>query len=478
VYVEDTIVAPVTPPGTGAVAIVRLSGPEAIRIMRAIWRPLRPRAALRAHTLHLGEVRNPATGASIDRALGVVMPAPKSLTGEDVAELHCHGGAYLVRRVIALAMAHGARMAEPGEFSRRAFLNGRMDLTEAEAVADLIAARSDSALEQAITQLGGALAERVGRLRAGVIGIRAHLEAEIDFADEDVNLPSRAQIGAAIADLAADIRVLHDSFARGRLMRDGARATIVGKPNVGKSSILNLLLGAERAIVTPIPGTTRDIIEDSISLGPYTLVLQDTAGIRDGAVRDGAGEVERIGIERTLQHAAQAELVLAVFDSSRPLEAEDLRVIDLCRGRRGVAVLNKRDLPAVLSCESLRDVATSALATPALAMPVLPLSALKAEGVAALRNELQSAVEALAGETDSRGGASEGIAISRERHRQALATALEALERAGRGARSALPPELIAVDVAIAAEALGAITGAVGVEDVLDAVFREFCIGK
>jgi tRNA modification GTPase len=480
VYVEDTIVAPVTPPGTGAVAIVRLSGPEAIRIMRAIWRPLRPRAAFRAHTLYLGEVRNPATGASIDRALGVVMPAPKSLTGEDVVELHCHGGAYLVRRVIALAMAHGARMAEPGEFSRRAFLNGRMDLTEAEAVADLIAARSDSALEQAITQLGGALSERVGRLRAGVIGIRAHLEAEIDFADEDVNLPSRAQIAAAIADLAADIRVLHDSFARGRLMREGARATIVGKPNVGKSSILNLLLGAERAIVTPIPGTTRDIIEDSISLGPsYTLVLQDTAGIRDGAGSDDAGEVERIGqverigIERTLQHAAQAELVLAVFDSSRPLEAEDLRVIELCRGRRGVAVLNKRDLPAVLSCESLRDVGTSALA-----MPVLPLSALKAEGVAALRNELQSAVEALAAETDRRGGASEGLAISRERHRQALATALEALERAGRGAISSLPPELIAVDVAIAAEALGAITGAVGVEDVLDAVFREFCIGK
>jgi tRNA modification GTPase len=468
VYVEDTIVAPVTPPGTGAVAIVRLSGPEAIRIMRAIWRPLRPRGTLRARTLYLGKVINPATGASIDRALGVVMPAPKSLTGEDVAELHCHGGAYLVRRVIALAMAHGARMAEPGEFSRRAFLNGRMDLTEAEAVADLIAARSDSALEQAITQLGGALAERVGRLRAGVIGIRAHLEAEIDFADEDVSLPSRKQIAAAIADLVADIRVLHDSFARGRLMREGARATIVGKPNVGKSSILNLLLGAERAIVTPIPGTTRDVIEDSISLGPYTLVLQDTAGIREGLGPDDVGQVERIGIERTLQHAAQAELVLAVFDSSRPLEAEDLRVIELCRGRRGVAVLNKRDLPAVLSCESLSEVG----------MPVLPLSALKAEGVAALRNELQSAVEALAGETDSRSGASDGIAISRERHRQALATALEALEGAERGALSALPPEVIAVDVAIAAEALGAITGAVGVEDVLDAVFREFCIGK
>ncbi len=460
-YVEDTIVAPATPPGTGAVAIIRLSGPDAIRIMRAIWRPAIARGTFRPHTLYLGEVRNPSTGATIDRALGVMMPGPRSLTGEDVAELHCHGGAYLVRRVIALAMAQGARMAEPGEFSRRAFLNGRMDLTEAEAIADLVAARSDSALEQAITQLGGALAERVGKLRAGVIGIRAHLEAETDFADEDVGLPSREQIAASIADLAADIRVLHDSFARGRLTREGARATIVGKPNVGKSSILNLLLGAERAIVTPIPGTTRDVIEDSINLGAYPLVLQDTAGIRDGA-----GEVERIGVERTLQHAAQAELVLAVFDCSRPLEAEDLRVIELCRDRRGVAVLNKRDLPAVVSGESLRG----------LAMPIVPLSALKGEGVEALRNALAGSLEELAGE-GSNGGAT-GIAISRERHRQALATALEALEGARRGALSALPPEVIAVDVAIASEALAAITGAVGVEDVLDAVFREFCIGK
>ena len=462
-YVEDTIVAPVTPPGTGAVAIIRLSGPQAIRILREIWRPIRPRATFRPHTLYLGEVINPASGAIVDRALGVVMPAPQSLTGESVAELHCHGGAYLVRRVTALAMAQGARMAEPGEFSRRAFLNGRLDLTAAEAIADLIAARSDNALEQAITQLGGALAERVGRLRANVIGIRAHLEAEIDFADEDVDLPSRESIAASIAALAADIRLLHDSFARGRLMRDGVRAAIVGKPNVGKSSLLNLLLGAERAIVSPLPGTTRDVIEDSISLGPYVLVLQDTAGVRDGAE-----EVERIGVERTLKHAAEAELVLAVFDSSRALEAEDLRVIELCRGRRGVALLNKRDLPPALGCESLREIA----------MPVLPFSALKAEGVEALRNELTSAVEELAGQGSGLGAANGGIAISRERHRQALGTALEALENACRGALSAVPPELIAVDVGIAADALGVITGVVGTEDVLDAIFRQFCIGK
>jgi tRNA modification GTPase len=408
----------------------------------------------------LGDVVDSRTGARIDRALAVMMPGPASLTGEDVAEIHCHGGAYLVRRIIALATEHGARMAEPGEFSHRGFLNGKMDLTEAEAVADLVAARGESSLAQAIAQLGGALADRVAGLRAGVIGIRAHLEAEIDFSDEGLALPSRDQIAASIAELASGIQLLHDSFARGRLMREGARAAIIGKPNVGKSSILNLLLGADRAIVTPVPGTTRDVIEDSIQLGAYPLVLQDTAGVRESAE-----EVERIGVQRTLSHALQAELVVPVFDCSRLLEPEDLRVIELCRGRPGVALINKRDLPPMWPCEALRD--------QGVAMPILPFSALKAEGVAPLRAELARAVEELAGQ-----GASDGIAISRDRHRHALAMALEALDSARRATLDSFPPELVAVDVAQAADALGEITGAVGAEDVLDAVFREFCIGK
>src|SRR5581483_7815924 len=207
-----------------------------------------------ARRLALGEIRDPDSGAIMDRAMCVVMPAPNSLTGEDVVELHCHGGPYVVRRVLGLAMAAGARMAEPGEFSRRAYLNGRIDLTEAEAIADLVDARSVSAL------------------RRGIIAVRAHLEAEIDFADEGLNLPSRQEIASALARVGADAALLHDSFARGRLMRDGARAVIVGKPNAGKSSVLNLLLGADRAIVTPVPGTTRDVIEESMTAGPWRLV--------------------------------------------------------------------------------------------------------------------------------------------------------------------------------------------------------------
>src|SRR5260370_14403189 len=459
-YAEDTIVAPATAPGQGAVAIVRLSGPRAIEIARVLWHPARGGQYLPGRVC-LGEIGGPETGQRPDRALWFIIPAPNSLTGEHVAELHCHGGVYLTRRVVARAMAVGARMADPGEFSRRAFLNGRMDLTEAEAVADLVSARGESALRQALAHLGGALAERVEGLRRQVVGIRAHLEAEIDFADEDIRLPSRNEIAQDIKRLIEDVALLHDSFERGRIMRDGARAAIIGKPNAGKSSVLNLLLGSERAIVTPIPGTTRDVIEDSIQLGPYPLVLQDTA-----AVRASPDAVERIGIPRTRRHADEADLIIAIFDGSRPFEDEDRDVIRMCRERLGVALLNKSDLPQVLSPEKLD----------ALEMPLLAFSALKAEGVSELRDRLERAVEALLGKRGENGP--EGVAISRERHREALARELEALESARQARVSSRPPEIAAADVGLAAEALASSTGAVTTEDVLDAVFPEFFIGK
>jgi tRNA modification GTPase len=459
-YTEDTIVAPATPPGKGAVAIVRLSGGRATQMAMALWHS-QGSTAPRPRHLSLGEIRDPLNGAIVDRAMCVVMPGPASLTGEDVVEFYCHGGPYIVRRVLGLAIAAGARMAERGEFSRRAFLNGRMDLTEAEAVADLIDVRSESALQQALAQLSGALVQRVGHLRSAVIAIRAHLEAEIDFADEGLNLPGRKEIAADIARLADDVALLHDSFRRGRLARDGARAAIVGKPNAGKSSVLNLLLGADRAIVTAVPGTTRDVIEESVTLGPWPLVLQDTAGVREAG-----DEVERIGIGRTLTSVAEADLLIPVFDSSRPFEDEDARVLALCQGRAGVALLNKSDLrPPILSPADLLG--------RGLAMPILRFSALNAEGTSALRDELALAVDALAA-----AGPDDGVAISRARHRQALAKALEALRSACASALSGMPPEIVAVDAASAAEALGALTGEVGTEDVLDAVFREFCIGK
>ena len=462
-YAADTIVAPATAPGIGAVAIVRLSGPRAFEILDSIFRPAHC-AELTPRTMRLGDIVDPATGARIDRALAVVMPQPASLTGEDVAEIQCHGGPFVVRRIVALATAAGARTAEPGEFTRRAFLNGRIDLAEAEAVADIVAARSDSALEIALAQLSGALSARVAELRAQVVAIRAHLEVEIDFSDEDIRLPSRRETAAEIERLIADVAVLHDSFARGILMRDGVRATIVGKPNAGKSSLLNLLLGADRAIVTAIAGTTRDVIEDSVQLGPYALVLNDTAGVRESA-----DDVERIGIERTLRSARDADLLITMFDSSRPLEPADLDVIRLTQGRPGLAVLNKRDLPAAITADDLRK--------HGLALPLLPLSAINLEEAAPLRAELTKAIAALVSPSAAP-SSNDRIAISRERHRDALAIALEALKNARSSALSLMPPEIVAVDIMAAATALGSITGEVTGEDVLDAIFRDFCIGK
>ncbi len=380
-YAADTIVAPATAPGIGAVAIVRISGPRAFDILDAIFRPAR-RAERAPRMMRLGDVVDPATGARIDRALAVVMPHPASLTGEDVAEIQCHGGPFVVRRIVALAVGAGARLAERGEFTRRAFLNGRIDLAEAEAVADIVAARSDCALAIALDQLSGALSARVAELRAQVIAIRAHLEVEIDFSDEDIRLPSRHELGGEIERLIAGVAVLHDSFARGMLMRDGVRATIVGKPNAGKSSLLNLLLGADRAIVTAIAGTTRDVIEDSVQLGPYALVLNDTAGVRDST-----DDLERIGIERTIRSARDADLLIAMFDSSRALESADLDVIRLTAGRPGLALLNKRDLPAAIAPADLR--------ANGLKIPILPFSAIALEQAGALRAELTKIIAAM-----------------------------------------------------------------------------------
>jgi len=492
-YAADTIVAPATAPGIGAVAIVRLSGPRAFDILDAIFRPAHS-AKPPSRTMRLGDVVDPATGARIDRVLAVVMTHPASLTGEDVAEIQCHGGPFVVRRIVALALDAGARLAEPGEFTRRAFLNGRIDLAEAEAVADIVAARSESALAIAIEQLSGALSARVAELRAQVVAIRAHLEVEIDFSDEDIRLPSRREVGVEIERLIADVAVLRDSFARGILMRDGVRATIVGKPNAGKSSLLNLLLGADRAIVTAIAGTTRDVIEDSVRLGPYALVLNDTAGVRDST-----DDVERIGIERTMRSARDADLLIAMFDSSRPLESADLDVIRLTAGRPGLAILNKRDLPAAIAANDLRE--------QGLNLPILPFSAIHLEEAVALRAELTKVIAALVSPSttapsslsvipspfsvipsEAEGPRSSAsplastsnaqIAISRERHRDALSMALGALKNARSSALSLMPPEIVAVDIMAAAAALGSITGEVGTEDVLDAIFRDFCIGK
>ena len=356
-YATDTIVAPATAPGIGAVAIVRLSGPRAFEILDQSL----PCAFRRARAAHDAPRRRRRPR---DRRAHRSCAGGRDAPSGEPDRRGCRRNP-MPRRpfrrapIVALALDAGARLAEPGEFTRRAFLNGRIDLAEAEAIADIVAARSDSALAHALSQLSGALSARVEELRAQVVAIHAHLEGGIDFSDEDIRLPSRREVAAEIERLIADVAMLHDSFARGLMMRAGVHATIVGKPNAGKSSLMNLLLGADRAIVTAIAGTTRDVIEDSVQLGPYALVLNDTAGVRQST-----DDVERIGIERTLRSARAADLLIAMFDGSRPLEPADLDVIRLTANRPGLAILNKRDLPAAISADDLRGKACASRSCP------------------------------------------------------------------------------------------------------------------
>src|SRR2546427_2027773 len=343
-YKEDTIAAVATPMGEGGVAVVRVSGPDAQRIAREIFSRSGGRNGhLRSHTLHHGVIRAPESGAVLDEVLLVLMRKPRSYTGEDVVEVHCHGGPLIVRQVLELILSRGARHAEPGEFTKRAFLNGRMDLAQAEAVLDLIRARTEKGARLALEQVRGELSKWVGDLREELLDILVQVEAAVDFPEEEIELLQREELARKMAALREKISRIIASYDWGRLFREGARICIVGRPNVGKSSLLNALLGEERVIVTPVPGTTRDVIEEGINLSGLPVVLWDTAGIRE--TQD---EVEKIGVGFSLRHLAEAEAVLVVLDGSAPLTTQDETVLKATTEKKGLAVINKSDLPRKL----------------------------------------------------------------------------------------------------------------------------------
>lgn len=453
-YTRDTIAALATAIGPAAVAVVRVSGSDAVGVAGRVFRGAAPER-WQPRRLYLGRFVD-AGGRALDQGLGVVMRAPSSYTGEDVVELHCHGGAVLARSVLGAVLAAGARAAERGEFTLRAFLNGKLDLAQAEAVADLIAAPSERAVRIAADHLGGALSERVEALRARLVGIAANLEAAIDFSDEDVGELPRAGLAGEASAVASILEALAASHTHGRIVREGLRVAIVGKPNVGKSSLLNRLLGSDRAIVTAIPGTTRDVIEERVDLAGLPVVLVDTAGLRESGE-----EVEQLGMARSREEVAAADVVIAVFDGSRPWTGEDEEVVNATRQIRRILLANKSDLPA--------DAAVRRALEPF--SPVVRASALSGAGIA----DLEAEVLRTADLPEDAGG---GVTVTRERHRAALARSASAARRAERAIGSGLPPDLVAVDILLALDHLGEITGRTSPEDVLDRVFQEFCIGK
>jgi tRNA modification GTPase len=459
-YADDTIAAVATAPGHGGVGIVRISGPLATLLAPTLFRRTRTTAGdWETHRLYGGDVLD-AEGQPLDRGLAVIMRKPGSYTGEDILELHCHGSPVVLRAVVAAALAHGARLAEPGEFTKRAFLNGRLDLPQAEAVIDLVRARTTQGAALAAQQLCGSLSTALDTVRVDIVGLKALLEVQIDFSEDDVAVDPQTLI-ATTECCVTELRRLIATYQHGRLVREGAQVAIVGRPNVGKSSLLNALLGEDRAIVSPLAGTTRDTIDEAINLFGVPVVLTDTAGLRED---DATDPVELLGMQRTAAKIAAADLVLAVYDLATPPNGADRAVATAVRRLPHLVVLNKTDLPAVWGGDDIVAMTNG--------RAVLRVSATHHLGLDPLRRAMREALDALPVDGTT------APVLTNERQRNALAKALDSLELARRSILDRQPPELVSVDVQDAIDRIGEVTGAVTSEDVLDRIFQEFCIGK
>ncbi len=457
----DTICAIATPPGEGGIGIIRLSGEKALEIASRVFVGAKGRTVrdFKTHTLHHGELRAPDTGERLDEVLVAVMKAPRSYTCEDVVEFHCHGGPLVLRLGLEALIRSGARLAEPGEFTKRAFLNGRLDLAQAEAVMDLIQARSEAGLRVAMEQLRGSLSGELGRLRERLVRLLVEVEAGIDFTEEDITFISPQALADGVHEVGERIAGLLRTSEEGRILREGVTVALVGRPNVGKSSLLNALSRTDRAIVTPIPGTTRDVIEEYVSIRGLPVRLLDTAGMRDTV-----DVVEKEGVRRSHDALARAELVLAVLDGSAPLGPEDRRLLDLAQGQAMVLVVNKADRPPRLEPAQLAEVSPG--------RRVVRTSATTGAGLDDLRDAIRDAVLTQGLE------AREAVLITHVRHRAALARAKEALDQVLLSLERGMPAECLAADLRSAVNAIGEIVGKTTTDDILDLIFKEFCIGK
>jgi tRNA modification GTPase len=455
-HLNDTIAAIATPPGEGAIAVIRVSGPGSIEIADRVYHGRRPLAEAAAFTVHYGTVAE-ADGTEVDQVLVTVFRAPHSYTGENLVEISCHGGVFLVQRILQMTVSAGARQAEPGEFTRRAFVNGKMDLAQAEAVGDMIRARSEKMRQVSFDQLEGKLGERIRTLRKDLMDLCSLLEVDLDFSEEGLEIIATTEIERRLQVVDEALEGMVSSFEHGKLAREGVEVVLVGKPNAGKSSIFNALLKEERAIVTPLPGTTRDSLEESLTIGGMLFRIHDTAGLRE--TKDLA---ETEGVKRSQAIMNRADVLLDVIDAATPLDREEV-----AGWRRGIkplqhclAVYNKIDLVGEKDAAKLVEEAES-----------VAVSARTGEGLDELRRRLVQIVQETAME-------SVAVGVTNRRHVESLIKAREELATARQSLRHGATNEFIAFDVRGAANHLAEITGEITSEEVLDEIFRKFCIGK
>ncbi len=454
VNLSDTIAAISTATGSGGIGIVRISGDEAIEIADSLFVSAKGKrlAEQKSHTIHYGNIVY--DGRAIDEVLVSVMKAPNTYTREDIVEINTHGGYRAVTAVLNAVIKRGARVAEPGEFTKRAFLNGRIDLTQAEAVIDIINAKTDKSRETAVARLEGRLSAEIKQIRESILTMLAHIEAAVAYPEHDDETMTYAAVEKGTREAMANVNKLIATADTGKIYRDGIKTVILGKPNVGKSSLLNAFLEEDRAIVTDIPGTTRDIVSELINVGGIPLNIIDTAGIRETD-----NIIEKIGVEKSRSLAEEADLILLMFDGSREMSAEDRELIELTRDKKTIVLVNKLDLEQKLDLRGM-------------GIEPINISVRNTMGINEIYDKIKEMFAVGDIETD------DSVLISRERNKASLYKALQSLENVIETIENTMPEDFISMDLTAAYEALGEITGETLEEDIIDKIFSEFCLGK
>jgi len=458
---EDTITAIATTPGYSGIGIVRISGTKAIEIADEVFKSVKGKLLkeLPDRKMNYGYIYDPDTGEKIDEVLVTAMRAPYTYTREDVVEINCHGGNMPLKRTMEIVLDKGARVAEPGEFTKRAFLNGRMDLSQAEAVIDIINAKSNMGLKTAVSQLEGGLSKRVAVIMDKLLSMMSRIEASIDFPEYDIEEVTAGELKQDASEAISMMDRLISTASTGKIIREGLRTAIIGKPNVGKSSLLNALLRENRAIVTDIPGTTRDIIEEFINIRGIPLKVIDTAGIREAD-----NIVEKIGVEKTRESIEKADLILLVFDAAEPLSDEDRIIIDMVKKKKLIILINKTDLDVKLDVKEIKTIFKG--------RPVILISLAEEKGLNKLEDTIYNMI--FSGEVKT----TDSVMITNIRHENCLKRAKESLKEANRAIEEGMPVDLISIDIKKAMEDLGEITGESITDEIVNRIFEDFCIGK